>query len=463
MSPAHPSDAERSGNQLTDLLEGLTGTDSTDISEVALNSVARMNDLDRLSAFVFSAWAQMRKSREVNVSMLQSVARQLGAEEEAPRHIRSTFDYLLLWAEACRYFNQNRLRFATFKDLVDHDHAVALGKVVEACGPVLSTDYGRLMFEAMLASGTARSRAARLFQSARTDSPELASALDLDHFAATYFSADAIRARASESAERLAALTGDLRYIVEPAPREQHSIQLLFSCDAAFFKIYFPYWASVAAWLRQLDVQMHFVIAAEPSEATAVVESALELLNSLGRLRGTDPRKLRDSISFSGVAVPSWVPSPKTFYACARYLLAPEIGTRFAGRILIVDIDTRMTQDPTPFLQYLRDLSPGGTALVPARGISCLIPARRFMGSTFLVPHRAEGGDSMRHVTEYMCAGLTCKTSWTLDQNALNYMVDQVAASDGPGAVVDLGQIPRPFAQEPVRRFYRAGMRRGDD
>lgn len=455
--------APSSNDPLVDLLDALTDIDSPEISEPALGSIAQIDDPDRLAAFIFSAWARMRRANgAANIAILRSVVERLGDTAKASEHVRCTFDYLLLWAEVCAYFKRNRLGFVTPRDLFrpEGGHIEELGKSIRGWEPVLTTDYGKLMLEGMLASGRSRVDAAELFSRARAACPELAVASDLDHFASTYFTPKQIAGQAPENTRRRMALANNFQYIVEPAAGERQGVQLLFSCDPSFFKIYFPYWASVAGWLRHLDVQMHFVMVAERNEASHAVKSALDLLDALAGFRGVDAATFKEPISFSSVAAPTWIANLKTFYACARYLFASTLGSRFEGRVLVVDIDTRVTRDPTTFFRYLRGLASEQIAVVPARGVSCLVPARRFMGSTFLVCRNMQGnGSPMRHIEDYMYAALSSPTSWTLDQGALDYMAHCLSAKSESESVVDLSQLPRPFAQEPIRQFYRAAAR----
>ena len=370
----------------------------------------------------------------------------------------------MLWTESARYFHRNELRGRSHREIFESGaHLGPLRETIERCGSTLSTDYGPLMFKGMLASGHDRAAAAELFAAARDTNPEFASALALDHFAVTYFAQEEIAHRATDIAAQRAGLLEDFELLSEPTRKREDEMSLLFSSDPVFLAIYFPYWASIAHYLNYLGVSLHIIVVGEDREATAAIDRALDVAHAMARLRGFDPKKVDEVVSFSKVTVPPWVENEKSFYACARFLCARELAARLQPRLLILDIDMVMTERPEPFLRAHAAAHDAYLPFPTARGLCTLIPARRYGAGCFLVPTGELGAEAMRHVEDYMFTGLMQRDSWTLDQNALAYTVERLVAARGPDVIRNMDTPRRPFAQEHVRQLFESVQRKQDE
>jgi hypothetical protein len=310
------------------------------------------------------------------------------------------------------------------------------------------------MLEAMLASLRDRDAAAGLFQAAKADNPDFVSAQLLDQSIETYFTAERVRERSTEIATRRSEFVARFELLEGTLPRAAKSTLLLFSCDPAFFAAFFPYWASLAEYLSERHVYLHFLLVGNRSEAATAVERALAVTNGIARLRGFRSSNSPSSLSFS--TVPSAkAPNPKTFFACARYLAASKILADTGGQILILDIDMALREDPTESLRVLREVRDIGLPVVMVRGPTALIPARRYLAGRVFLPSRSIGEQAMHDIEEYIYAGLFDEQSWTLDQNALTYAAERVIAAQGPCGVTDVNRYVGAFRQEPIRLLYR--------
>lgn len=415
--------------------------------------------LHHLTAFLLRVWKRMIGfSGGVSLPMLEDLAqRSAKREREISRHVRTTLEYLSLWVEADRYFTDKRLRGAGYREIVGgRAHIVALQKRIESRALRLSTSYGALMLEGMLTSADDRDGAAELFRAAKAEEPEFAAASPLDFFASTYFTAEEVGARANEIAARRTLLMESFELLGEPPQGGGKGTLLLFSCDPRFFAIYFPYWASTAEYLRTVDVHLHFVLVGGERATAVAFERGREFGGAVSRLRGSSSETGPENLSFSRVAAPRYVEDPTTLFACARYLLAREVARRFGGQVLILDMDMTMKENPADFHSRLASAAGARLPVVVASGLPSLIPARRYLAGTFVVPDAELGDEAMRHLEDYIYAGLSCPTSWTLDQNALDYAVQLIDAAHGPEALLDIGGggFKRPFAQEPVNLLY---------
>lgn len=451
---------------MSDLLEALTVEDSAAIPSAVLEFGVEDDEdpalVRHLGRFVFTLWGSLgREPREAMVVKLGELSRRAASMEGASRHVRTALDYLFLWSEADRYFHRHRLGEVGYREIAaSDDHVAALSELIEGCNSGLSTQYGASMLKGMLVSIRDRSAAADLFRAARAENPEFATAAYLDHFGATYLEGGAIREQIGEIRDRRAALLDDFELLAAPAPANEASTLLLFSCDPTFFAVYFPYWASIAEYLRGDGVSLHFILTGDTAEAAEAIKRGEELLGKVSRLRRLDPALLTGEVSFSRVPLPGYVEEERTFHACARYLVARRLATGFAGRVVILDMDMAMWQDPLAFLDHLATAGRDRLAVAVSRGLPSLIPARRYMANTFPLPPGEIGDRAMQHIEDYMYAALSAPTSWTLDQNALDYAVGQIVASHGSDALLNLNALQRPFTQVPANKFYEVGQKK---
>jgi hypothetical protein len=418
--------------------------------------------LEQLAAFVMRSWKGLSGPEKVNRDALQQAARS-SASADVSRHVRTALDYLSLWVEVERYFDEHNLKRKRFSEIFTGDeHLAGINGAIDGHSEELSTRYGLLMFKGMLASVRDRTIAADLFAEAARDEREFAHAQSLDLFASTYFTAEQVDGRRAKAAEQYRSLMGDFELCCELEPGGKEDSLIVFSCDARFFSVYFPYWASAVEYLREHNVSLHFVLVGEPDETRTVHERGVALAEAVVRLRGGDPRRLSEVLSFSTASVPRDVVDKTTFYACARYLFARKISSQRDGEVLLLDIDMTLRMDPSAFLRHLREGADGRLQVVMGGGMSSLIPARRFMAGTFLVPGGEVGDEALQHIEDYILSGLSCPRSWTLDQMALAYAVERVVGARGADTLMNIEGVPRPFAQQPINRLYEDGQRRLD-
>lgn len=419
--------------------------------------------LEHLAAFVMRSWKGL-SGENVNRDGLQQAARSCAAATEVSRHVCTALDYLSLWVEVERYFDEHDLKRKRFSEIFTGDkHVVGINEVIDGHSEGLSTRYGLFMFKGMLASARGdRTVAADLFAEAARNEREFAHAQSLDLFAATYFTPEQVDGRRAGAAEQYGSLMEAFKLCADLEPGGVEDTLIVFSCDAKFFSVYFPYWASVIEYLRHHNVSLHFILVGEPNETRTVHERGVALAEAIAGLRGSDARRPSEGLSFSTVPVPPHVVDKTTFYACARYLFARKIRNQRNGEILLLDIDMTLQMDPSAFLGHLREEVDGRLPVVMGGGKSSLIPARRFMAGTFLVPGGELGDEALQHIEDYILSGLACPRSWTLDQMALAYAVERVVGTRGADTVMDIGIFRRPFAQQPINRLYEDGQRRLD-
>lgn len=451
---------------MSELIELLTREGAVSIDDNALRGGVEADaggtEVREMTRLVYVLWQRwVRQGAAINHEALEILVRSSQSLPEEAEHLRSALDYLFLWAEAIRYSKAADLAGPYHEVFTNGDHVAAIGRRVDAMGDELSTEYGALMFRALLASTSDRDTAAGLFHAANAANPEFAKATLLDQFASTYFSTTELSARADEVDERRRALLSEFRLLSEPKQGDDGSTLLLFSCDPVYFAIYLPYWISLCQYMLDLDINLHFVLVCEQQEASEILDRGEQVIESTAHLRGGDLGLLSKHLSFSHVETPGYVKDRTTFYACARYLVAMNLDRRFKGRVVILDIDMTVRSDPAMFLQRLREVSDLRLPMTIASGLQSLIPARRYMAGTFPVPKGELGERVMSSLESYIYAGLSSEVSGTLDQNALAYVAEGMIGEYGHDALIAVGRLGQPFTQlAPVKQMQEAGQRK---
>ena len=222
---------------------------------------------------------------------------------------------------------------------------------------------------------------------------------------------------------------------------------LVMSCEQKYLQIYLPYWLSVADYLKPEGFCFHFVIIDDSDEAAALIDDAESLSQALARFRGNARASSGRNVSFSSIAKPSWCASVGSLAACARLLYARQISERTGMRVITLDIDFWMTDDPAT---WFAALPTENIALAPIRVKWSVDPWRRFGAGTYVLPHDELAFALSRRVEDYLLRGLGESNSWYLDQNALAYLYESVAKENGAleGSLVSLETL------EPIKRPF---------
>lgn len=457
-----------------DLVKALTDGDRNSakraITEIAGERVDRPGYLPHMARIVFAVWqtffgrgSQLGKTPppEMFVDLTEWVS---SLDGSGPlRQVHTALDYLLLWAETSQFFRSRQLERVRHHKLAQDSQLLdELREMLDAIGSRVSTSYGAQMFEAMLTSLNDRDETAKLFKSAIKGNEEFVAAPFLDQYVSTYFTRNMIHERSAEIKNRRRALVRSFE-MLDSLPQGAERTLLLFSSDPTFFAIYFPYWASTIQYLQDHDIDLHFILVGDKEQTSTAVRNGSDLVRSISRLR-SDQRQLPKNVSFSHVPVPAYVAVPETFYACARYLLASKFKAQTNSRIIVLDMDMTLINDPTGLFVRLAELDENEMPLAIAGGASSLVPARRYIANTFPVPTGAFGDRVMREIEDYIYVGLPKTFSWTLDQNALAYMAEYASASVGVDSLIEIARLGRPPLSQlaSINGLYETAQRQRD-
>ena len=420
------------------------------------------------AAFLYAVWLQidsahskdaLRQSSALDTSTIRAAAQQAAGTLVDSRNLRTSLDYLLLWAEVRQYLKDHEFRRLRYSELLsDTRHRAALESRLRDSRSNLSTDYGFFMLQGMLTSLFDREEAARLFRRAEAENPAFITSQAIDRFVPTYLSDSDITAEAGSIADRRTRLMESFELLEGHLPKDKADTLLLFSCDPAFFAVFFPYWASTAMYLREQNVHLHFGLVGGHDEVSATVERGLSLAADTARLRGFSPSSASDNLSFSRVAALGDVAELRTLYASARFLIARELIKNSASRILILDVDMEIESDPRDPLRGATEIDPIRLPVVVASGLLTLVPAYRLPACKVLLPRDDIGQSILLDVENYTYAALPRANSWLLDQNALDYASGRLTDRHGPDILIDASHYVGPFRQRSIGRMYKHYM-----
>ena len=238
-------------------------------------------------------------------------------------------------------------------------------------------------------------------------------------------------------------------------PYDRAWINLVWSVDPGFLRIYGPMWFNIAPYLLNEGIGMIMVVAGPQGPRGLAIDEARDLIARSARFRNLpDADAYADAVTFVEVEVPSWVGETKTYYASARYLAALPILEATGKPILIADVDQTLRDPLGPFLKKLKDAD---VAIPRSRGLALLWPWRRNMAGTgYFAPTNASLG-VLKRIRDYITAGLAEDPSWTLDQNALAFALEEASGVN----VLDLYDTPRPLHQDNVRTIFEKTWRDG--
>jgi len=267
---------------------------------------------------------------------------------------------------------------------------------------------------------------------------EFARARDMDtariirHFyvdmgAMTYYSDPAI-----SEADTTADITGiqeSLRPYGEVAARA--STSLVISVDARFYRVYAPLLHFYAQQLPDIDVSI--VICGNRGVAKELITDSRRYMNALRALNHSGKAT---NIHHYVIPVPQFVAEPKTFYACARFFVAPQLLNRYEN-LYLMDADLTVDTHPAAFLNSVSKLP---FAAPRTGGEAALSPWRRYMAGNIPLNRSVLDTTILEDIQRYLAVGLRSRASWMLDQNSLAYAIER-----SPASFTNLNEYSRPF------------------
>lgn len=268
----------------------------------------------------------------------------------------------------------------------------------------------------------------------------------------TYFSHDEVVAKRSPQLVEAASANVASALAERPSSHDP-KVNLLWSVDVGFLEIYGPYWFGLAPYLMRQGMGFVFAVVGEPERVAAVVDESRALIEHLARFhRLPDPSSYARAFTFVQVDLPPGVGQAKTFYACARMLVAERLLDVSDRPVLMLDADFT-AHDPVD--AYVRQLEGADVGISTIRGLGHLWPWRRTIANVLWLKPGPSSRKLLTHASDYISAGLEMTPSWTLDQNALSYAVEMM----GDTPMLNVQGLRRPFAQDKIRGIFEAAWR----
>ena len=404
----------------------------------------------------------------INFPAIEELGTRAATRVDGSAHVRDTLEYLALYGVVDKYFRKHGLRdekfvdrFFSIYDYFSREQAEALLTELRESPAYRPESFAAALVDGLILSTFDRNAAASTFAGARTANPELWDGHVLDRGSASYLSAEYVQQHALALSRQREQLGRDFMFLSSMPRWTAGEHMYLCSCDRVYFSAFFPLWLSIAEAVKSRRVSFHFLLNGPPEEIKSLVETAAALRRQLGALRGDRSRRYADNISFSMVAAPADLAERRTFYACSRFLFARRIASEYQGPLVISDIDLFFREDPK---RYLDGLDLDRIGLQSRQGFMTLKPWRRFTAGTLMLPFVDRAHDHFENVEHYLLAGIGLERSWTLDQNALAYMVERMIAGGDHDLLVDLSRsvARRPTASERIKLLLREEQQRAE-
>lgn len=271
----------------------------------------------------------------------------------------------------------------------------------------------------------------------------------------TYFSGPEVwaRRRVEETPLGLEALRAALT--ARPSPYHRPWLNLIWSVDPGFLRIYGPYWFNLAPYLMNEGIGVIMIVVGDPRVSAPVIAEARELIARTAWFHGLPSAdSYAQAFAFVPVAVLEDVAEAKTFYASARYLMAATVIRETGVQAMILDADQSVRDPIGPFVRALKKADVGVTR---SRGLAVLWPWRRNMAGTAWFAANEASLTYLARVRDYISAGLHLSPSWTLDQNAISFALEQAPEL----RVDDMAARARPLFQDKVRTVFERTYNRG--
>lgn len=190
---------------------------------------------------------------------------------------------------------------------------------------------------------------------------------------------------------------------------------IVVSMAPHFFRIYAPMILFNAQQLPNID----FVLLINASSVKAQ-ELHMEAHDYLRALSALNRQAVPKNVRFHAVQPPSWVANERTFYACSRFIVLPDLLEEYVN-LYAIDADLFLLRNPETFLEKVKSSSFG----VPrTEGLQGVPPWRRYMAGNVVVNRQVIGSSVLRKIHDYLSVGLSKPVSWTLDQNALCFAIE---------------------------------------
>lgn len=192
------------------------------------------------------------------------------------------------------------------------------------------------------------------------------------------------------------------------------SINLCFSADSSYFKMYALNWLQASLYFEELTFNYGLVVESE-DKFKELVDHYYMLLNKFSDMVGIT---IKTNTRFF------WIKSNivnKTVYACARFYLSSYLLKKYEGAVYITDIDQFINGNLSEYLQRVLKNDNFDIYLPKMSGVYKYLPGRSHLAGNIFIKNTLEGRAYSDLLTDYVGLGLEEPFSWMLDQNATRF------------------------------------------
>lgn len=356
--------------------------------------------------------------------------------------VRDVACYLHSMRALAGTLKQEGLDRASAQDISGSNVALQLKNVLASVAQQYPSRPVEALMSAKVESLSSRTAARALYSALLSAGSLVPDAMQAEIGAATYFADDELPSEAYRDAEFSARLASELG-------EQRRDVYLVLSVDPIFLRHHGAAWFNLAPYFQLQKIGLIFIVAGGDDETTEVIDEARRFVATATAFHGGDADTFARAAVFVPCAVPEAVADRKTFFACARYLLLPDVLEATNRPALVVDVDMALRSDLSPFLAKLRDID---FACPFSKGLASLYPWRRYMANTVYFGNGSESRHIASDVSRYITRGLPMADTWTLDQNALSFAVERAIQRGQP--VADANTLVRPLFQESIRSLF---------
>ena len=207
---------------------------------------------------------------------------------------------------------------------------------------------------------------------------------------------------------------------------------ILYSANVDFLRRYLTRIVFYA--VTEPELQLHFHIVASEKEASSFIREADELVKTIHKFS----RRVSKipSLSWSSSTMPPGVGNQITYYACARYLVAQQVMQKFGTDVWIQDVDLFPV---SPISESAKKFEEFDVVIAVSTGLNMIAPWRRYLAGNVYLSRSDEGRQFAANVEDYLWAFLDRPDSWMLDQNALDWAVENAPVDTAIGNMSVLG------------------------
>lgn len=234
--------------------------------------------------------------------------------------------------------------------------------------------------------------------------------------------------------------------MIDDVNQNKFNTTVLMSVDRNFLKKYGMHLFSNIIALKEYHFHIHLI--GEESEVMETMTDAKSLFEQM--IKFYEPKISVARPTYSIETVPGYVKQLTTYYACSRFIHADYFMDLFKKNILIFDADYSINDG---FHKLFKEIEKLDVGMSVRNTRACMSPWTRYMGGSVFLKQNGKAKEFIKHLRDYILAGLNIENSWILDQNALSYASEKMLANNSEFNISNIPYDLKPFKQTQIRYY----------